>query len=262
MNRTGTSAVALEDFIQAVQSQLDTAQARMTLRAQNDRLPLTFAIRDISMDLKAHVEVQSGQIRIRPAGPTDTDASVIHVVFAAITKPMIDENAAQLALDSEDEGSLDDLGDTLDEDERRRLEGIGVRTVAKLNELTRKGLGRSVGRITNLPAGKLESVLAHAAKPMVNSVESETVTDTTDSLRQKLRLRGRNFLKDGVPPKVLIAGRPVNIVRATDGEMLLEPDSDQLAGQMSLSHDARTPTEFWFDETRAQSGKAYNGATP
>ena len=79
------TGVALEDFIQAVQSQLDTAQARMTLKAQNDRLPLTFAIRDISMDLKAHVEVQRGEVRIRPAGPADADASVLHLVFAAIT---------------------------------------------------------------------------------------------------------------------------------------------------------------------------------
>ena len=95
--RTGTaSSVALEDFIQAVQSQLDTAQARMALKAENDRLALTFAIRDITMDLKAHVEMQDGQVHIKPAGSGDTEASVLHLVFTAITKPMIEENAVML----------------------------------------------------------------------------------------------------------------------------------------------------------------------
>ena len=244
-----TSGVALEDFIQAVQSQLDTAQARMTLKAQNDRLPLTFAIRDISLDLKAHVEMQRGEVRIRPAGPADAEASVLHLVFAAITKPMIDENAVQLAVDNKDDVSLDELGDTLDEDERRRLELVGVRTVSKLNELKQRGLGRSVGRITNLPVDKLEHVLARASRPMVERVESETGGNGDDELRRRLRVRGRNLLKDGAPPRVSIGGKPVSVVQATDGELLLAPSLEQFAGQMSLAHDLRAPTELWFDQS-------------
>jgi hypothetical protein len=259
MTPTGTSAVALEDFIQAVQSQLDTAQARMTLKAQNDRLPLTFAIRDISMDLKAHVEIQRGEVHIRPAGPTDSDASVLHLVFTAITKPMIEENAVQLAVDGKDDVALDDLGDTLDEDERRRLAGIGVRTVAKLNEIQKRGLGRSVGRITNLPVDKLESVLARATKPMVEDVVTENVGNGGDELRQRLRVRGRNLLKDGAPPQVSIGGRPVSVVRATDAELVLAPEHDQFAGQMSLAHDHRAPTEVWFDHGPAPQVKRREG---
>jgi hypothetical protein len=243
------AGVALEDFIQAVQSQLDTAQARMTLKAQNDRLPLTFAIRDISMDLKAHVEMQRGEVRIRPAGPADADASVLHLVFAAITKPMIDENAVQLAVENKDDVPLDELGDTLDEDERRRLELIGVRTVSKLDELQRRGLGRSVGRITNLPVNKLENVLARASRPMVEDIESEPAGDANDELRRRLRVRGRNLLKDGAPPHVSIGGKPVSVVHATDGELVLAPGVEQFAGQMRLAHDLRAATELWFDQS-------------
>jgi hypothetical protein len=248
---TGTaSAVTLEDFIQAVQSQLDTAQSRMALRAENDRLALTFAIRDISMDLKAHVEMQRGAVRIRPAGPQDSGASVLHLVFTAITRPMIEENAIQLSAEAKDDVSLDALGDVLDEDERRRLEGIGVRTVSKLSELSKRGLGRSVGRITNLPVDKLEHVLSRATRPMVDAIEPD---EQADDARRRLRLRGRNFLRDGAPPRVSIAGRPVSIVRATDTELLLAPGTDQFAGQMSLAHDNRSPTDVWFDESAGQA---------
>jgi len=243
-----------------VQSQLDTAQARMTLKAQNDRLPLTFAIRDITMDLKAHVEMQRGEVRIRPAGPTDSDASVLHLVFAAITKPMIEENAVQLAVDNKDDTSLDELGDTLDEDERRRLDLIGVRTVSKLNEIQRSGIGRSVGRLTNLPVDKLEHVLARAARPMVENIESESANDGSDELRQRLRVRGRNLLKDGAPPRVSIGGKTVSVLRATDGELVLAPNADQFVGQMSLSHDHRAPTELWFDQSQ-RSPRPNGGAS-
>jgi hypothetical protein len=260
MSPVSGSAVALEDFIQAVQSQLDTAQARMTLKAQNDHLPLTFAIRDISMDLKAHVEMQRGEVRIRPAGPADSDASVLHLVFTAITKPMIEENAVQLAVESKEDVPLDELGDTLDEEERRRLEWIGVRTVAKLDEIQKRGLGRSVGRITNLPVDKLEHVLARASRPMVDDIEAEEGGRPGDELRQHLRVRGRNLLRGGAPPAVSIAGKPVSVVRASERELVLAPALDQFAGQMSLAHDRRATTELWFDQTAARRTGPSNGA--
>lgn len=267
MNPVRGNAVALEDFIQAVQSQLDTAQTRMTLKAQNDRLPLTFAIRDISMDLKAHVELAQGEVRIRPAGPADADPTVLHLVFTAITRPMIDENAVQLAVDDSNDVPLSELGDALDEEERRRLEGIGVRTVSKLNELKKRGLGGSVGRITRLPVEKLEGVLSRAARPMVNDIAREDGSDSSDELRQRLRIKGRNMLRDGTPPRVSIAGRPVSVVQASDDELVLAPDLDQMAGQMSLSHDPHSMTEVWFDHRpanrtngTAEKGAASNGA--
>jgi len=145
---------------------------------------------------------------------------------------------------------LEDLGDTLDEEERRRLEWIGVRTVAKLDEIRKRGLGRSVGRITNLPVEKLEHVLARASRPMVDDIEADTGTGASDELRQRLRVRGRNLLKDGVPPAVSIDGKPVSVVRATDSELVLAPALDQFAGQMRLAHDRQAPTELWFDHAR------------
>lgn len=247
-----TSAVALEDFIQAVQAQLDTAQARMTLKAQNDSLPLTFAIKDISLDLRAHVEVQKGEVRIRPAGAADSEASVFHLVFTAITKPMIDENAVQLSVETEDDPGIESLGDTLSEEDRRRLEWIGVRTVSKLNDIQEAGIERSVGRITNLPVEKLRQALARASRPMVSDVAADYTgngSDAADTLRARLKVRGRNLLKNGAPPRVTIAGEPVSVVQATDSELVLAPSPAQFAGQMSLGYDPREQESVFFDLT-------------
>ena len=65
------ATLPLEHFIQAVQSQLDNAQTAMAFKARNLNLPLTFAIKDIRLDLRAHVEFARSEIRIRPAGAAD-----------------------------------------------------------------------------------------------------------------------------------------------------------------------------------------------
>ena len=265
MTGLGTNqAVALEDFIQAVQAQLDTAQTRMSLKAQNDQLPLTFAIRDIGMDLKAHVELADGEVRIRPAQPQDKDPTTLRLGFTAITKPMIEENAVQLAVDDAEDVSLDALGDELAPEERRRLEGIGVRTVSKLSEMQKRGLAGSVGRVTRLSVDKLEGVLSRATRPMIDDVSSDR--SGTDELRQHLRVRGRNLLRDGVPPNVAIGGRPASVVQASEREIVLAPEPDQFAGQMSLSYDPRAATELWFDQSQASpfgiAPRATSGVEP
>jgi hypothetical protein len=66
---TNDATLPFEHFIQAVQSQLDNAQTAMAVKARNLNLPLTFAIKDITLDLRAHVEFARSEIRIRPAAP-------------------------------------------------------------------------------------------------------------------------------------------------------------------------------------------------
>ena len=128
---TSETTLPLEHFIKAVQSQLDNAQEAMRMKASNLGLPLTFAIKDIALDLRAHVDFTRSEIRLRPAGPGDKEASVFHMTFTAITKPMIEENTIEFAEDPKDP-SLDELKDELSEEERKRLEWSGVRTVSKL----------------------------------------------------------------------------------------------------------------------------------
>lgn len=230
MNALDTT-LPLEHFIQAVQSQLDNAQTAMAMKARNLNLPLTFAIKDITLDLRAHVEFARSEIRIRPAGPSDPEASQFHLVFTAITRPMIEENAIAFSDDPHDQ-PLDALKDQLTDDERRRLEWSGVRTVSKLRELQAQGADRTVERITGLSADRLRQALARTEAPLIADV-SPTAGDEPD-LGARLRLRGRNLVRNG-PPSVTIGGEPVNIVSAQDREVLLAPQPHQFAGELTLS---------------------------
>jgi hypothetical protein len=251
----GEPALPLENFIQAVQSQLDKAQAAMAMKARNLNMPLTFAIKDISLDLRAHVEFSRSEIRIRPAGAADTEASVFHLVFAAITRPMIEENSQALALEDPEDTAIDELDqDSLSDDERRQLEWVGVRTVGELRRLEKTGGARLVQRVTGLPVNRLRAALERASAPLVDHVTPvERAPGDTSEGPPLLRLRGRNLLGGGGRPRVTLAGETMAVVSATDHEVLLAPRPDQWAGELAISAaDARpgTPvTALAFDLT-------------
>src|SRR5690349_20895357 len=102
------SGLPIEQFIQALTTQLDHAQSAMAVKARNLNLPLTFALKDIALDLRAHVDVVRSEVRIRPAGAADTNASTIRLALTTITRPMIEENATVTPVDP-DEPSLKDV---------------------------------------------------------------------------------------------------------------------------------------------------------
>jgi rhodanese-related sulfurtransferase len=241
------ATLPLEHFIQAVQSQLDKAQAAMAMKARNLNLPLTFAIKDITLDLRAHVEFARNEIRIRPAGAADTQASMFHLVFTAITRPMIEENATALA-DNPEDRQIDDLkDDSLTEENRRQLEWIGVRTVDKLQEMNSKGGVSAIGRVTGLPVDRLRQALERASAPALEHVTP--VTPDAGEKPQFLRVRGHNLLGAGGQgtPRVMMGNKPVAVIKASARELLLAPQAHQWAGELSVSHGEGLATSLAFD---------------
>lgn len=239
------TTLRLEDFIQAVQSQLDNAQAAMAIKARNLNLPLTFAIKDINLDLRAHVEFTNSEIRIRPAAAGEKETSVFHLVFTAITRPAIEENAIAFATDPDDQ-TLDELGDELTTDERKRLEWAGVRTVKQFQAAEERGSVPTIGRVTNLPVDRLRKALEHASAPFVRRVEP-VMPGGDGPDRHLLRVTGRNLVRDGTFPQVRIGDRPVSILTSAADELLLAPDGDQWAGELSLRSSPTLATAMTFD---------------
>jgi hypothetical protein len=260
------ATLPLEHFIQAVQSQLDNAQTAMAVKARNLNLPLTFAIKDITLDLRAHVEFARSEIRIRPTAPGDREASVFHLVFTTITRPMIEENAVALSEDPE-ERTLDDLKDELSEEERRRLEWVGVRTVSKLREIEAEGGARTVGRVTSLPVERLRRALERAAAPLVEQVLPlpRPPGEGGADLPALVRVRGRNLTRKGVP-RVAVSGEPVSVVRSSGDELVIAPQAHQLHGELQVEPAPGVATTmafdlrpFWTAPTAAAEG---NGGHP
>lgn len=157
----------VEDFINAITAQLDRVQDALRLKAVNR--PLTYALKDIALDLQVFVELDAqGNVRFRSSGANETGASTIRLGFTTITKPMIEENTISLAMTKG--AHLEDLG--LAEEEARRLEQIGVRNAAQLQELKRSTDTKTVARLSGVPLERIQQAL-FLSKPQVTGVVPE-----------------------------------------------------------------------------------------
>ncbi|HJQ33697.1 MAG TPA: hypothetical protein VJ866_16055 [Pyrinomonadaceae bacterium] len=233
MNRRG-GGLPIEQFIQALTSQLDRAQSAMALKASAG-LPLTFAVKDISIDLRAHVEVEGSAVRIVPAGPGDGDASTLHIALTTITRPMIEENTLQLSAEPDEPSLKDVLGDEVSEEEQRRLEWAGVHTVSQLRELQRRSSEDAIVRVAQLPVERLRAALTRASQPFVSHVAPDLPRNGGRPLDEPplLRIRGHNLMQEQTP-QVRIQGEQIPVLKATAKELVIAPLAHQLGGTLEV----------------------------
>lgn len=209
-------------FIQALTEQLDRAQATMALKARVGKLPLTFAVKDVQLDLRAFVGFVDDELFVRPAAPGESDASTLKLSLTTITKPMIEENSVDLAAEDAKFSLREALGDDFDED-RRRLERIGVRTVKQLNELRASAGADVIERLARLPVNRLQQALMRAAAPRVSQSGPARGGDAAP-----LRIDSPLLRAGGRLPRVRAAGAAVPVLEAGDGHLLLQPLASQL----------------------------------
>jgi len=261
-NRTPGRPVPVDEFVQAVGAQLDRAQDALALKVSGGNRPLTWALKDLSIELRVFVEFDDGgRMLLRSAGPNEKDASALHFSFTTITRPMVEENTWQFQSES-DPRSLDDIRGTgdFDGETQRKLELIGVRTVGQLRQLDPMAVQAVVG----IPATKLQAALAASARPAVTGQE---VVARPDGSRL-LRIHGAN-LYSGVKPEVRLSGQPVEVLEATPRHVLVRPLAVHDEGQVEVYADGQRATG-WFRMGPAQApivpppyyGNAQNAAPP
>jgi hypothetical protein len=248
MSNGGDGGLPIEDFIQALSSQLDRAQTTLALKARAG-LPLTFAVKDIALELRTHIEVTGSVVRIRPAGPGDTDASVIHLTLTTITKPMIEENTMPLQLSAPvDEPPLQDvLGSDISPEEQRRLEWAGIYSVRQLRDVQHHGGEEAIGRVANIPISRLRAALQRATLPFISRVAPVVPPHGVDE-PPLVRIHGHNLVEDG-PPQVRIGGEGVPVLQATKRELLVSPLPHQMVGTLQVETAPGSVGEAHFDLT-------------
>lgn len=245
---TGDQSFRVEDFLEAITSQLDRTQDSLRLKAVNR--PLTYAIRDFSLDMKVFVELDDeGQVRFRSSGPDDTGASTVSIGFTTITRPMIEENTVSL---SEVQGpSLEDIG--LEPEERRSLEKIGVRNAGQLKRLNSSSGEDAVSKFANLPVNRLRAALQQS-RPRVDRVDADDRRGGVDrpaspadgrpvrvpAGTRRLRLEGNNLADLQRSGVASLDGRPVPIVSSTGNHLVVDLGDLEPSGLLTVGAEGET----------------------
>lgn len=222
------SGVPFDVFIQSLTEQLDKAQAAMALKARVAKLPLTFAVKDVSLDLRAFVQMVDDDVFVRPSSPGDTEASTIKLTLTTITRSMVEENAVDFKAEAPEFTLREALHGQLSDEDQRRLERIGVRTVEQLSELRQTAGTDVVARLARMPVNRLQQALLAAAAPRVTQVEAAP-DDGRFGRNARVHLQAPG-LRAGRIPFVRAAGRDVPVVEAHEGRLVLAP----LAMQMGV----------------------------
>ncbi len=251
MNAPGKAAAVssflVEDFINSITVQLDKVQDALRLKALNR--PLTYALKDFSLDLQVFVDLDGeGNVRFRNVSPNETGASTVRLNFTTITKPMIEENTVSLAATRSP--SLDQLG--LQADERSRLQKLGVFNAAQLQNLYHSTGGSAVSRLADLPIDRLRTALqmgrpqvstvtpSHAPAPVFHSPQPpppprpappviRVAPDTSH-----LHLKGVNLIGANGPAKVRFDNLPLEITHAEDDGLAVRLPEPARAGGLEV----------------------------
>jgi len=257
--------LAIEEFIQALTTQLDRTQAAMALKARNMNLPLTFAVKDLTLDLRSHIDFADGQIRIAPVEPGQKEASIIRLVLTTITRPMVEENATEFRIQPDDVSIKEALGDTLTTEEQRRLEWAGIHTISQLEQVDKQGDQETLEKVSHLPVGRLRAALMKMSQPMIRRVVRDNPADRLrsravpegDQVTQEpmpgpeasrlIRIRGRNLLR-AQTPKVRIGSRPVRVIASRRNELVVDPGRERLAGVLSVETEPGSIAEYRLDD--------------
>lgn len=221
------SGVPFDTFIQSLTEQLDKAQAAMALKARVAKLPLTFAVKDVSLDLRAFVQIVDDDVFVRPSSPGDTEASTIKLTLTTITRSMVEENAVDFKAEEPQFSLREALKDKISEEDQRRLEKIGVRTVEQLTELRKTAGTDVVARLARMPVNRLQQALLAAAAPRVTQVDAPTDEAGRYGRNARVHLLAPG-LRAGRIPFVRAAGQDVPVVESHEGRLVLAPHATQM----------------------------------
>lgn len=246
----GGNAFPVEEFVQALSAQLDLAQDALALKARTGR-PLTFALKDLAVELKVFWEVQpDGRLLLRHAAPNEAGASTVHLSFTTITRAMVEENTLSFSLgdDSRGLGDLDTDGG-LDENDRRRLEMVGVRTVGQFRKVMEGTDPRQMEALLGTPVDRLRMALERSSAPIVTGHE---VVRRPDG-RRLLRIQGAN-LTNGERPRVRLQGEAVEVLEARPHELLVRPMPHHKTGEVEVLVGALSAHGFFEVPGEARAG--------
>lgn len=220
------AGVPFDVLIQSLTEQLDKAQAAMALKARVARLPLTFAVKDVSLDLRAFVQMIDDDVFVRPSSPGDTEASTIKLTLTTVTRSMVEENAVDFKAEEPQFSLREALKGQISDEDQRRLERIGVRTVEQLSDLRKTAGTDVVARIARMPVNRLQQALLAAAAPRVTQVEAPG-NEGRFGRNARVHLQAPG-LRAGRIPFVRAAGEDVPVLEAHDGRLVLAPHATQM----------------------------------
>ena len=203
----------LQAFLDSLVYELD--QARETLAIKGVNRPLSYAVKDLSLDLQLFPEYDGDKVKFKTAKPGETGASKVAITLGSITDRQIRETTREPK--TEDDISIDEI-EEIDVETKKNLKQAGIESIKDIEELERKKI--DITKVKGVKTGNYD-----------------TLADRLKNLR-KSKIQQRQLSVDleqrkSQPPKVY----KIDIKRIEDSAIIkLEGDYFQLvSGQLPVA---------------------------
>lgn len=159
----------LEAFVDALVIELD--KTRETLAVKSINKPVTYTVKDMSLDLQIFPTYNGDEVKFTTAQPGEQGSSKVVIQLASITDQQVRSTTRRMA--TKDDIKLDNMSD-LDDDTKKNLRKIGVTSLKDLEEVEKRNVDvekASPGKInyTNL-ANVIQKNKRNTAPPKVSKV--------------------------------------------------------------------------------------------
>lgn len=167
----------LQSFLDSLIFELDKARDTLAIKGVNK--PLTYAVKDLNLDLQLFPEFDGNQVKFTTAKPGESGASRISISLGSITDRQIRETTRVSA--SKDDLILDEVED-LEPEVKDELKKMGVQSVTDLENLEARNIDLAkVAPTTSNTIGDLASKL----KALRNKKNYQQQMSLSQSQRQQ-----------------------------------------------------------------------------
>jgi hypothetical protein len=177
---------SLEDFVDSLVLELD--QVRETLAVKSVNRPLSYAVKDVSLDLQTFPIYEDGAVRFRTAQPGQDGASTIKLQLASITDQQI--RATSKKLPSKSDVRLEDVG--VDPETETKLRRMGVTSTSDLERLEQKDVDVESAARGGVDYRQLANLI-HKARRQRTPPAVRTASIEQSTLGPVLRIEGENL---------------------------------------------------------------------
>lgn len=217
----------LESFLDSLILELDRAQDTLAVKGLNRRL--TYAVKDLSLELQLFPEFDGNEIRWKTARPGEEGASKIAFQLGSITDRQIRETTKDPI--TRDDIAIDQV-EELDPTTRSTLRKIGVRSVKDLERMEARNIDLEKAAPARFDYGKLANVINRARRQEQAPRVASAALERSEGMAF-LTLTGENLASQhsvGGFPMAYLGERPVEVLAASEGELRLRLPDEPLDG--------------------------------
>jgi hypothetical protein len=214
----------LEAFVDALVIELDKARETLAVKAINK--PVSYTVKDMSLDVQAFPSYNGDEVQFLTAQPGEQGASKMTIQLASITDQQVRNSTKRLA--SKDDINIDTMPD-VDDDTKKTLRKIGVTSVKDLEDLESKNVD-----LEKVSPGKINySSLANTIQKSKRSSAPPKVHKVSMSMsggQPILILEGENLsMEKKFEPVAVINNTLANVIKYDNNEMHIALQNNALS---------------------------------